>query len=479
MDIKAIVRSPRDAIENHWASVEACDVSDSILSLAAEIKLVIAEIKAAKSKKQLCAKAFKAAHGEPDDLASLKAQMQTISGELKTLEKKRKANEQQLAAYFEVSDPAEQRAESGSIAKPKQFMLAPNVTDSAIDIDSISVSEIGGDLSADWDSYVEQHPNAALYHRYNWRLVIERSFHHQNHYFAAIDVNKKIVGILPTTRLTSSLFGDFAVAMPYFNYGGVLANGPDVSRKLLDYAAGFYEKLGAKHLEVRSTAPDLCSWPVTTDKVSMVRALPKNAELLGKELGAKIRSQIKRAQRESVEIEIGKMDLLNQFYHVFAINMRDLGTPVYSKSFFANILRQWPELATIVVIKVNGRPVATAFLLSHGDMLEIPWASTLKEANPMSINMLLYWEVLSFAIRTGHTFFDFGRSSKEANTYRFKKQWGAQPIQHHWYYWLREGEELPKLKPDNPKFAFLIKAWRLMPVALTKLLGPSIVKNLP
>lgn len=479
MDIKSIVQSPKEAIEQHWASVEACDVSDSVFSLVSEIKRLVSEIKATKSKKQLCAKAFKAANTEPGLITSLKAQMQVISSELKALEKQRKENEQQLRTYFEVLDTADKLTESKATDIPKQFTMTANIAVSPIDIDSISVSEIDDKLSTDWDNYVEQHPNAALYHRYDWRRVVERSFRHQNHYFAAIDANSNIVGILPTTRLTSRLFGDFAVALPYFNYGGVLADNTDITQKLLDYASGFYETLGAKHLEVRSTIPDVCTWPVTTDKVSMIRPLPQNTERLGLELGAKIRSQIKRAQRENVEIEIGGIDLLKPFYHVFSINMRDLGTPVYSKSFFANILRQWPKLATIAVIKVNGRPVATAFLLSHGDMLEIPWASTLKEANPMSINMLLYWEVLSLAIRTGHSFFDFGRSTKEANTYRFKKQWGAKPIQHYWYYWLRDGEELPKLKPDNPKFALLIKIWRLMPVALTKLLGPFIVKNLP
>ena len=139
MDIKAIVLSPKDAIEEHWASVETCDVSESIFSLASEIKLVTAEIKATKSKKQLCARAFKAADAEPDVVASLKAQMKAISSELKALEKKRKANEQQLRAYFEARDPTDELSGLESIAKPRQFMIASNVADSTINISSISV----------------------------------------------------------------------------------------------------------------------------------------------------------------------------------------------------------------------------------------------------------------------------------------------------------------------------------------------------
>jgi len=39
----------------------------------------------------------------------------------------------------------------------------------------------------------------------------------------------------------------------------------------------------------------------------------------------------------------GHLELLDGFYEVFARNMRDLGTPVYAKNFFHNILEAFPE----------------------------------------------------------------------------------------------------------------------------------------
>ncbi len=128
--------------------------------------------------------------------------------------------------------------------------------------------------------------------------------------------------------------------------------------------------------------------------------------------------------------------MLNDFYAVFAHNMRDLGTPVYAKQFFRLILEAWPEQTHIVVLQLGNKPVAAALLLGDRDMMEIPWASTLQSANTMNMNMLLYREVLGLCIRHGYRFFDFGRSSKDSGTYRFKKQWGAEPLQHYWHYWL-------------------------------------------
>ena len=111
--------------------------------------------------------------------------------------------------------------------------------------------------------------------------------------------------------------------------------------------------------------------------------------------------------------------------------------------------------------------------------MEIPWASTLREVNKIGVNMFLYWEVLKYSIEQGFKTFDFGRSSVDSGTFRFKKQWGAKPKQLYWYYWMRDGGELPQLNPNNPKYQLVIKLWQKLPLALTKLLGPMIVKNLP
>ena len=93
--------------------------------------------------------------------------------------------------------------------------------------------------------------------------------------------------------------------------------------------------------------------------------------------------------------------------------------------------------------------------------------------------MLLYWSVLRLAIERQYRYFDFGRSSRDSGTFRFKQQWGAKPRQLFWNYWLRGNGRLPALNPDNPRYALAINLWRRLPLSVTTWLGPSIVKNLP
>jgi hypothetical protein len=93
--------------------------------------------------------------------------------------------------------------------------------------------------------------------------------------------------------------------------------------------------------------------------------------------------------------------------------------------------------------------------------------------------MLLYWTCLAFACEQGFATFDFGRSTAGEKTYKFKEQWGAKPSPMNWHYWMRRGGEIPNITPDNPKYKLAIGLWKKLPLTLTRILGPSIVKNIP
>jgi FemAB-related protein (PEP-CTERM system-associated) len=176
---------------------------------------------------------------------------------------------------------------------------------------------------------------------------------------------------------------------------------------------------------------------------------------------------------------VGGEDLLDGFYDVFSANMRDLGTPVYPKRFFRNILRQFPSRTWIVSVYSGHTVVASGLIVAFRDRIEIPWASSLRRFNRFSPNMLLYWTCLEFACTQGYRLFDFGRSTPNESTYRFKEQWGAKPHPLYWYYWLPDGRPIPQVNPRNPKYRSAIAVWQHLPVSLTRLIGPAIVKYIP
>ena len=344
------------------------------------------------------------------------------------------------------------------------------------------VTSVLGRTDADvlaWDTYVLDSPRTSGYHLTGWRRVIEEAFGHRTYYLVAQDEHGTVQGIAPLVLLASRGFGRFLVSLPFVNYGGLVATSSHASQVLEGSAIETARGLDAAHIELRHEWPLETGWVSTERKVAMRLSLPESYEVLVKGFPSKLRSQVRRAQKEGMTTRIGGSECLDEFYAVFSRCMRDLGTPVYAKSFFAKILEVFPKEARICIVSHGGGPVAAGFLYGFRSSLEIPWAASDKRFNKLAPNMMLYGAVLEYACQQGFQVFDFGRSSPDSGTYRFKEQWGAQPHQLYWYYWMGQGRQVPQLNPQNPKYALAIRLWQNLPLPIANLLGPHIVKYLP
>ncbi len=332
---------------------------------------------------------------------------------------------------------------------------------------------------ASWEQFVLGHPLASGYHALAWQSVVRRVFGHRIYALMAKDEDDAVRGVLPLILTDSPMFGRFLTSMAFLNYGGVLADDVAVSAALLSEAAEIARTVGASHIELRQSEPLESDWPMRSHKVSLRLALPPEYGVLFKAFPSKLRSQIKRAQKEGMEVRIGGDELLDDYYRVFSRCMRDLGTPVYEKGFFRAIVETFPKEVRLCVVFLHGRPLASGLLYGFRSRLEIPWAASDRKFSRLAPNMLLYSAVLEYACHEGYQEFDFGRSSIGDGSYRFKEQWGAKPHQLYWYYWLAEGRDMPQLNPHNPKYKAAIIFWRRLPLPVANMLGPHIVKHLP
>jgi FemAB-related protein (PEP-CTERM system-associated) len=329
-----------------------------------------------------------------------------------------------------------------------------------------------------WDAYVESCAAATGYHLAAWASVFARAFGHETRYLSA-EADGRIVGILPLVLFKSRFLSRFSVSLPFLNYGGVVADTPEAEEALLEAAVAETRAAGGKHLELRHSGRHFPTLPCKQHKVTMLLPLQESDERQWAVLDRKVRNQVRKAEKSQLRASHGGLELLEPFYDVFARNMRDLGTPVYSKSWFQEILTTFPDRARIVCVWLDAQPAAASFVFRHRDSLEVPWASAVREFNPLCANTYLYWEMLRFAIARKCRHFDFGRSTPGASTYDFKKQWGALPHQLTWEYWLAANQPLPDMSPQNPRMQRAIDLWRRLPVALTRAIGPHIIRHIP
>lgn len=340
----------------------------------------------------------------------------------------------------------------------------------------LSISLADGQNAA-WDDLIRE-AGGTLYHRNSTLEVVARTFGHRIYRLAAWR-DASLVGVLPVVRLKSFAFGDFLVSLPLFNYGGPVVIDESAAPALLERAAALIDELGVSHAEIRCADRVYADWEQRTDKVVMRLKLAATADEQFAKFSSKLRAQVRRPTKDGFTTRVGGAELLDAFYRVFSINMRDLGTPVYPKRFFANLLEAWRDESRIVLVERQSQIAAAGFLVRDRDTVEIPWASSLRDFNRFSVNMLLYWESLQHAIRTGATWFDFGRSSRDSGTFKFKAQWGAEPLQLRWHYRSRAGGSLPNLTPNNPKYRLALAIWRRLPLAVSNTIGPWLARGLP
>lgn len=357
---------------------------------------------------------------------------------------------------------------------PAQFLPLPVVLDQ--DATSVTVSMI--DDAQQWNSYVASNAYATHYHQYDWRNIIERNFSQKCYYLAALNSEGETVGVSASVHMNSRIFGSFMLSMPFLIYGGSLANNPLIGNLLASHTSELADQNNCTHTELRETHPRE-GWHGKTEKVAMVLALPETLNKLNSDLESKLLAQVRRAIREEPEFVLGGYELIPEFYNVFSRKMRDLGTPVYAMGFFQDMARTFPKSTHVAVVRLHGKPVSAAFLISFKDTLEIPWAASVRKFDRLGMNMFMYHSLLQYAVLNNYHYFDFGRSTRGESTWRFKKQWGAEERALHWHFMARGVPFDPGPGNASAKFEIAVAVWKHLPLWLTNRIGPIIARQLP
>lgn len=360
-----------------------------------------------------------------------------------------------------------------------------------------------------WDDYVCKHPQASLFHLFGWRNVIQRTYGHATYYLMVIRAETdaaagigeasrlsapSIVGVLPVVHLKHRIFGNCLVSLPFLDGGGILADSREAEASLLSEVIRLGRQIGAsiielRHEQARASGDDISNLrdenshtllQVTTrsNKVRMLLPLPASCEMLMRSFKSKLRSQIARPLKEGLISRTGGEELMDDFYRVFLVNMRDLGSPVHSANLMRNVLNEFSDRSRIFVVYKSQEPVASALVVGFNNVLRNPWASSLRKYASLSPNMLLYTRMLEFACDNSYRVFDFGRSTRGEGTYKFKEQWGAIPAQLYWYYISLDGKLLNMESSGTERFEKARHYWSKLPLIVTKLIGPHIRKHI-
>ncbi len=326
-----------------------------------------------------------------------------------------------------------------------------------------------------WDAFVAVAPHATFFHRAAWRGIIEKELGHRCHYLYT-ERHGTITGILPLAEIRSRLFGHALISTPFCVYGGVVARDAESEARLTDAAAALADDLRVDYLELRDRELRHDDWPIKDLYVTFSKTLQPDHEENWKALSAKRRNKIRKGIAAGLQARHdGSID---DFYRVYAESVRNLGTPVLPRKYYAQLKQAFGDSWEITVITHEGEPVATVMSFYFRDQVHSYYAGSVMRARDLAANDFMYWALMQRAVERGARVFDFGRSKQGTGSYDFKKQWGFEPEPLPYAYYLVRAEEMPNISPTNRKYSLFIKAWQKLPLPVSCALGPWLARDL-
>jgi len=355
-----------------------------------------------------------------------------------------------------------------------------------------TLAAANGPAARDWDDFVRRSLDAGFFHGLGWRRTVERSFGTTGlapHYLVARQDLRNghgpVTGVLPLFEIKSLLFGHALVSLPFAIGGGAAAEDASTARALLRHAEALAERRGVDYLELRSERPADPALPTKDLYVTFRADLRQPEEALLRRMERKRRQMMSYVSKAGFEARTAGPEALPLFYSLFAESMRRHGTPVYPRRFLAEILRQHPEETNLFFVYLDGKPLAGVLNLlhhSHGVLMPFYAGAARPASNgerPRGVDDFLYLALMRWGREQGFHTFDFGRSKRGTGAYKFKARWGMEEVPLAYQYHLVRAREVPNISPANPRYAAAIAAWRRLPLPLTKLLGPLIVRRVP
>ena len=342
----------------------------------------------------------------------------------------------------------------------------------------MEITELRREEEKAWDEYVYKSSSSTFYHQLGWRNVVKKTYKHKPIYLVAKE-NGEIEGVLPLFLMKSMIFGKKLVSVPFAPYGGVCADDGIAEKMLIEEAIRVADEFDADYLELRTISGNNVKGFITQSSyVTSVLKLDKSTDVVWNErLKRNKRKTIVKSEKRNLSIEW--TDRVDDFYKMYATNMRDLGSPVHSKKFFENIVHEFPDKSGISVVKRDDVVLYAAFYLFFKDTVINSWSSTLEEYRKYYPTDFGIWNVIKYCCERGYRYYDFGRSQVNSSNLEFKRRWSAETKPLYYQYYLKNAKEAPDFTSMNPKRQKFAGIWGRLPLKLATAIGPLIRRGIP
>lgn len=329
-----------------------------------------------------------------------------------------------------------------------------------------------------WNQFVVSHPHGSPMHTTHWMNSIKSVFHYRPLYRIAMD-GAEVAGVLPLFLVSNPIIGRILLSTPFAVYGGILASNAEAHTALRDEAVRLARENAVDYLELRNGFPEQLAGFTKIDRyVTFTQnVLPADGEALLQALQRKLRNIVRKSLKFPYSSRIaGGVEM---FYGLLCRVYRSHGTPVFPRKWFETLRAEFGPMVDVREVLLEGEVVAVSFNFHFQNQMHVYYAASDYRHLDKAPNNFLYYDHLLWAGRNGCSLFDFGRSKVGTGGADFKKQWITEMRELPYEILLVKRKDLPNFSQTNVKFELLSRVWQKLPLAVTRLLGPPLVRLFP
>ncbi len=334
-----------------------------------------------------------------------------------------------------------------------------------------------------WDQGLELFADAPYSLLYGWRRVYEEALGLKTHYLLVED-RGRVRGLCPLVLMKGPGFGGgrHLVSLPYQTRAGMWTLDPALREGMLAAVSAQAEALKAETVELRELEglqdPEI---PANREHVEMILELPGDWKIFERQVSPRLR-QARKARQSGLVVRQGvEKDLLEDFYRVFSMRMRELVFPVYPLRFFQKILQVFPNRCRLLLVYKGTVPLAGMLLFRYRDSVSAPYVASLTAHQNEHPNQLLYQAALRDTWESGAPYFSFCRSQPDSGTFQFKRQWKAQPRPLRYLYpRVKDNGRVRSVGQARQSLTYRLAAtiWPRLPLSWTQWLGSRLIRRL-
>jgi hypothetical protein len=281
---------------------------------------------------------------------------------------------------------------------------------------------------SDWDQRVKLNPHSTFFHGAAWARVLVETYGYQPLYLTTVR-NGTGSGLLPLMEVNSWLTGKRGVGLPFTDECEPLAADQAGFQKLHQSALELARSRQWKSVEYRGgqaffagTPPSLCHY---THRVKLSR----DAQALFAGLEGGVRRAIRKAEKETVQIEVSRdLAAVKVFYQLLVKTRRRHGLPPQPFRLFHNIYRHIlsQNMGVVVVARKGHTPIGAAVFFQWADEVIYKYGASDERFQHLRPNNLVMWEAIKWHGGHGLQTLNLGRTSlANSGLRRFKLGWGA------------------------------------------------------